>query len=469
MYLSTRGGIEPVSFRDAVLMGLATDGGLLLPSAIPDATPKLDAWRQLPYAQLAAEVMALFVGDSIPRTALDELTARSYATFRDPEVTPTVQVGPVHILELFHGPTLAFKDVALQFLGNLFEHILEQTGATLNILGATSGDTGSAAIAGVRGKDRINVFIMHPHGRTSAVQERQMTTVLDANVHNIAIDGTFDDGQRVLKEIFNDISFKTEFHLGAVNSVNWARILAQTVYYFHTAFRVCERTGAPAIQACVPTGNFGDVFAGYIACQMGAPIRRLILATNENDILARFFNTGVYRQGEVRPTTSPAMDIQIASNFERYLYYRTGSAPEQVRTLMNQFQREGELRIDGCEEGIVAGVGTHEQTADIIRTYHKQHGYLLDPHTAVGVTVAERFLLNDIPTVCLATAHPAKFGQTIADIVKEDVAHHALIDGLMDLPTRCEFLPAEKSAVQTFMRQTLKRCDLEPRVCKAIS
>jgi len=437
------------------MMGLATDGGLLLPREIPDASDRLDAWRRLTYPELAAALMRDFVGGDLGDAVLNELAARSYAAFAHPEIVPVRSVGPLHVLELFHGPTLAFKDVALQFLGNLFEHILRQTGRSLNILGATSGDTGSAAIAGVRGKANMHIFIMHPHGKVSPTQERQMTTVPDDNVHNIAVKGTFDDGQRVLKEIFNDIPFKTAYSLGAVNSVNWARVLAQIVYYFHAAFRVGERTGRRQVQVCVPTGNFGDIFAGYLARRMGAPISRLILATNENDILARFFNTGVYQRGDVRPTTSPSMDIQVASNFERYLYYRVGEAPERVRDLMATFANTGRIQVPGQDPAFVAGTGGVAEAATVIRRYHREYDCLLDPHTAVGVVVAERFLKADAPTICLATAHPAKFPETIRQAVGRDVAHHPIIDRLADLPTRCATLPATKSAVQAFIRETL--------------
>jgi len=454
-YISTRGGIEPIGFCDATMMGLAPDGGLLLPVAIPDVRGCLDEWRTLPYPELAIHVMSRFVGDDIPVDVLRELVTRSYATFAHPDVVPVRDVGPVHILELFHGPTLAFKDVALQFLGNLFEYILGQTGETLTIVGATSGDTGSAAICGVRGKPNIEIFIMHPHGRVSPIQERQMTTVLDDNVHNIAIEGTFDDGQRVLKEIFGDLDFKAQYRLGAVNSVNWTRVLAQVVYYFYGTFRVQERTGASRVQVCVPTGNFGDIFAGYIALRMGAPISRLVLATNSNDILARFFNTGRYEQATVCPTLSPSMDIQIASNFERYLYYRTSCDPARVRQLMTEFRESGGMAVGGEEHDIVAGTGDDAATLDTIARYYRTHDYLLDPHTAVGVSVGERFLSESEPTMCLATAHPAKFKNAIADAVGEDIATHQAIDGLAGLPTRCTVLPATTEVVRAFIRDTL--------------
>jgi len=454
-YLSTRGGLSPIGFREAVMMGLADDGGLLLPAAIPDVRAGLEGWRHLSYPELAVAVMRPFIGDALDDATLRALVARSYATFSHPEVAPVVPAGPVHILELFHGPTLAFKDVALQLLGNLFEHFLRQSGETLTIIGATSGDTGSAAIHGVRGRAGIEIFIMHPQGRVSPLQERQMTTVPDANVHNIAITGTFDDGQRVLKELFNDLPFKRQYRLGAVNSVNWARVLAQVVYYFYGAFRVQERTGAAAVQVAVPTGNFGDIFAGYIACRMGAPIRRLILATNENDILSRFFTSGEYGCGAVHPTLSPSMDIQVASNFERYLYYRVGEDPARVRELMAEFARAKRFALPGVDPLIAAGRGNTAMTLDVIRRYWREHRYLLDPHTAVGVAVAERFADSASPTLCLATAHPAKFPEAIRQALDEDLARHPALDALKALPTRCVILPPTREAIAAHVRATV--------------
>jgi threonine synthase len=454
-YISTRGGVAPLSFRDAVRMGLADDGGLLLPAAIPDVRPQLAAWRQLAYADLAVAVMRPFVGASLEEVELRELVRLSYAPFTHPAIVPLRRLGEQWLVELFHGPTLAFKDIALQFLGNLFEHDLRQRGGRLTIVGATSGDTGSAAISGVRGKDGIHIFIMHPKGRVSPLQERQMTTVLDANVHNIAIEGTFDDGQRVLKELFNDLPFKQRYSLGAVNSVNWARVLAQVVYYFHAAFRVTEATGAKAVQVAVPTGNFGDIFAGYLALRMGAPIRRLILATNENDILARFFTSGEYRLGTVVPTLSPSMDIQVASNFERYLFYRAGADAGILRGWMQAFARDGRLHVPGEDPDIVAGRGDTGATLEAIRRCHARHGCILDPHTAVGVAVAERFPLPGTPTVCLATAHPAKFGDAIRQALGADLARHPALDALRDLPTRCAVLRPDKAAIEAFICATL--------------
>ena len=446
--------MEPVGFQDAVMTGLAPDGGLLLPEQLPQVGDRLEEWAQFSYTELAFEVMSLFATD-IPPADLAELITDSYAAFDHAEVVPSVEVGDFQIVELFHGPTLAFKDVALQFLGNLFEYILEQRGGKLNILGATSGDTGSAAIHGVRGKPNINIFIMHPAGRTSPLQEKQMTSVLDDNVFNLAVDGTFDDCQNIMKTIFGDVDFKTEHSLGSVNSVNWARVLAQTVYYFHAAFRTMEKTGAKSVQFSVPTGNFGDILAGYLAQRMGLPIGKLILATNENDILSRFFNSGTYGMADVVPTLSPSMDIQVASNFERYLYYKVGQDAEKLSALMDGFKENGALSVELNENGVVddlfvAGRGDTAATLATIKKYHDQHGYVLDPHTAVGVHVAEQFKSEEAPTICLATAHPAKFTQAIIDATGEAV-HHPTLDALADAETRYDSIANDADAVKQYL------------------
>ncbi len=452
-YISTRGQLAPIEFQDAVMTGLAPDGGLLLPEALPNVEDKLEAWSKLSYTELAFEVIRLFA-DDIPEADLKKLIDDSYAAFEHPEVCPSVEVGDFQILELFHGPTLAFKDVALQFLGNLFAYILGKRGGKLNILGATSGDTGSAAIHGVRGKPNINIFIMHPEGRTSPLQEKQMTSVLDSNVFNLAVDGSFDDCQNIMKTTFGDVPFKTEHSLGSVNSVNWARVLAQTVYYFYAAFRTMEKTGAAAVQFSVPTGNFGDILAGYLAQQMGLPVHKLILATNENDILTRFFTTGEYSKAQAVPTISPSMDIQVASNFERYLYFKVGKDAAKLVGLMNDFSSKGALRIELNENGAVddlfaAGRGDTASTLATIKRYKEAYGYVLDPHTAVGVFVAEQFKA-DVPTICLATAHPAKFTQAIIDATGEAV-HHPTLDALENAATRCETIANDVDLVKQYL------------------
>jgi threonine synthase len=458
-YISTRGGIRPIAFSTAVMMGLAEDGGLLLPAELPDCRDQLDSWRQLSYSDLAYLVMRPFVGASLPDEDLRLLIQRSYATFRHPDVVPIVELEQqLYIAELFHGPTLAFKDIALQFLGNLFAYLLQRQGGQLNIVGATSGDTGSAAIHGVRGKPGVNIFIMYPNGRVSPIQELQMTAVTDDNVHCLAIEGTFDDGQRILKEIFNDLEFKRQYSLGAVNSVNWARILAQIVYYFWAAFRVQEQASWEGeIQVAVPTGNFGDIFAGYIALRMGAPIHRLILASNENDILSRFFNTGEYVLGEVSPTLSPSMDIQVASNFERYLYYRCGKDSAKVSELMRRFAVEKRISVSGKDENFAAGKGDTSDTLATISKYHARKGYVLDPHSAVAVAVAEKHTLSDMPTVCLATAHPGKFPAAITQALGEQqLASHPELSKLEGMPTRKTVIEANTETVKSQIRSLLK-------------
>jgi threonine synthase len=456
-YISTRGQIEPLSFSEAVMGGLARDGGLLLPESFPQVADKLDSWVGLSYQALAFEVMQPFV--DIPDDDLRSLVDRSYASFRESEVTPLRRVGDVYVLELFHGPTLAFKDVALQFLGNLFEYQLERTQSHLNIVAATSGDTGSAAIHGVRGKERIKIVVMHPEGRTSDVQARQMTTVLDDNVFNVAVEGTFDDCQAMLKQLFNDLPFRDRHNLGVVNSINWARVLAQVVYYVYATLQIREREGVERVRFSVPTGNFGDIFAGYVAAQMGVPIGKLILATNENDILSRFFATGVYGQGVVVPTLSPSMDIQVASNFERYLYYRLGEDGDAVRTAMASFAAGECIRVPHADKGddalLTAGRGTTADTLAAIKQCYADSGYILDPHTAVGYHIAHQHLKKDEPMVCLATAHPAKFGDAVLQAIGEDVAHHPILDALNGKPTRCDRLPAEGDRLKAYLLEHL--------------
>ncbi len=454
-YISTRGKIQPIPFKDAVMMGLATDGGLLLPESYPRiSSEQLDSWRDLSYPQLAFQVIAPFV-DDIPEDALMEMISRSYATFTHPQVTPLVHRDGVYILELFHGVTLAFKDVALQFLGNVFEHILEERGEQLNIVGATSGDTGSAAIHGVRGKKGITIFILHPLGKTSPVQALQMTTVIDANVHNIAIRGTFDECQDMVKALFNDLGFKAKYSLGAVNSINWARVLAQVTYYFWAWLRVTD-SGKKTVSFSVPTGNFGDIFAGYVAKRMGLPIDKLLLATNENNILTRFINQGDYSLSGVVSTVSPSMDIQVASNFERYLYYLFLEKPEKVRAAFAELREKGRISFSADEmkqvraEFCSASVNQFE-TLETIDNFYRETGYLLDPHTAVGVKAALDLLPADVARVCLATAHPAKFGEAVAQATGSQAPVPDAIMALTGMPTRCEVMEADLEKVREFI------------------
>ncbi len=466
-YLSTRGATPPLSFRETVLTGLARDGGLFMPETFPCATASLEAWSKLSYPDLAFEIMRLYA-DDIPADDLRLMIRKSYNTFRSPEVTPSVQLGDLQILELWHGPTLAFKDVALQFLGNLFEYLLAQNKSRLAIVAATSGDTGSAAIDGVRGREGIDIFVMHPKGRVSPMQELQMTTVPDANVHNFAVEGSFDDCQNMVKALFNDHPFRDAHHLGAVNSINWARILAQIVYYFYAAFRAREATGKNRFAFAVPTGNFGDVFAGYAAWRMGLPVERLIIATNENDILTRFFATGVYAPGAAAPTTSPSMDIQVASNFERYLYCRAENNGKTVAAWMKTFATEGRLVPDvpegkPVEDPVLTAIRVDSQTvAETIRRFACDHCYTLDPHTAIGVRAAQTLYPQPddrTAVICLATAHPAKFPQTVADATGGAAPTHPILEALRNLPPRVATLPADAEALKAAVGAALAAKD----------
>lgn len=458
-YLSTRGGVQGLSFEDTLIAGLAEDGGLLVPDSLPQVRDQLPQWRNLSYQELSLEIVRSFTGGAIPEADLRGQIEQAYRSFTHPEVTPVRTLGRLHLLELFHGPTFAFKDVALQLLGHLFEHVLKKRRQPLRILGATSGDTGSAAIHGMRGHKDISVFMLHPKGRVSPVQERQMTTVLDANVHNIAVEGLFDDAQHIVKELFGDLAFKTRHHLGAVNSINWARILVQIVYYFYAWGRVSRNSGE-AVNFVVPSGNFGNVLAGHYARQMGLPIHRLVVATNENDILHRFFSKGEYHTAGVRQTLSPSMDIQISSNFERYLFDLSGRSPKQLRRWMQDFQETGCLTIEGerlqTAQATFGSARVDEAgTLRAIRETYEEYGYLLDPHTAVGVEAAKQVDLEG-PVVCLACAHPAKFSSAVHQAAGTTPEMPPPLAELEKLETRCAVLPAQAGAVREYLTQVLK-------------
>ncbi len=464
-YISTRGGIDSVPFTKAVMMGLADDGGLLLPRAIPRiGSDTYEEWKQLSYQELAFEIMSRFI-DDIPEAELREIINRSYSTFDAEQVVPIVHQGPLHIMELFHGPTLAFKDIALQFLGNIFEYLLEKNDSIMNVLGATSGDTGSAAIYGVRGKERINIFILHPKGRISKVQEKQMTTVMDDNVFNIAIHGTFDDGQAIVKALFNDLDFKEQQNLGAINSINWARVLAQVVYYVHACLHISSHETDKATDFSVPTGNFGDIFAGYIAKRMlpEGTIRKLLLATNSNDILSRMVSDGDYSLGDVVATSSPSMDIQSASNFERYLYYLLDEEPGRTRQAMEHFAENGKMDLSDFQVQIQRDFTTEKASeADVDKTisnFYKEYGYIIDPHTAVGVHCALKHQKKGIPVCCLATAHPGKFGDVVEkSILKELELPQAITDLLTPgRESRCELMDADKNLIQEYVKAHAKK------------
>ena len=420
-YVSTRGKIDSIGFVDAFLMGLANDGGLIVPKQIPTFTQaQLEGWSKLSYTELVFEIFKPFTNDEISDTDLKKLIEDSYSSFRHPEVTPVQKLtDDLYLLELFHGPTFAFKDVALQFMGQFYSYVAQKRDLQINILGATSGDTGASAIEGVKGKERINICILHPHGKVSKVQELQMTTVQDDNVLNLSVDGNFDDCQQIIKELFADLEFKKANDLAAINSINFVRILAQIVYYFYAYFRVQEQVKAEKVNFSVPTGNFGDIFAGYMAKRMGLPINKLILATNENNILERFIKEGVYMPGDFRMTHSPSMDIQVASNFERYLYYVHNEDATLVEKLMNQFKVEGEISISAetlakVQSEFAAHGVVGEECLATISKYKEEVDYLLDPHSACGVAAANACAQDGEITISLSTAHPAKFNEAIS-------------------------------------------------------
>ncbi|MDK3017107.1 threonine synthase [Pseudodonghicola flavimaris] len=416
-YVSTRGQAPVLSFEEAMLTGLARDGGLYLPDTIPTLTPEeIAAFEGQSYEEVAFRVMRPFIGDSFTDGEFREIIARAYAGFGHAARAPLVELAPGHfLLELFHGPTLAFKDFAMQLIGQLFEVALKRRGERVTIVGATSGDTGSAAIEAFRGLENVDVFILFPHGRVSEVQRRQMTTPADANVHALALEGDFDDCQARLKDMFNDFDFRDGVKLAGVNSINWARVLAQVVYYFTSAVAL----GAPhrKVSFTVPTGNFGDIFAGFIAKQMGLPIDRLVVATNQNDILHRCLSGQGYFKGETIPSISPSMDIQVSSNFERALYYAYDRDSGAVAQLMEELKSGGftvsQGALQALNETFSSGRVSEEETLATIQATLASSGELLCPHSAVGVKVAEETRVAGTPMITLATAHPAKFPDAV--------------------------------------------------------
>lgn len=439
-YVSTRGNAPKLGFADVLLAALARDGGLYVPESWPQLAPEEIAdLAGRPYAEVAFRVIQPFVGGEIADADLKRMIDEAYATFRHPAVTPLVQVGPNDwLLELFHGPTLAFKDVAMQLLARLMDHVLAARGARATIVGATSGDTGGAAMEAFRGRAATDVFILHPHERVSPVQRRQMTTLGDPHVHALALKGNFDDCQAQVKAMFNHHAFRDRLHLSGVNSINWARIVAQIVYYFTAAVAL----GAPRrpVAFTVPTGNFGDIFAGYVALRMGLPIARLVIATNVNDILARTLETGRYETRGVVATTSPSMDIQVSSNFERLLFEAGGRDPETVVRAMQRLSQSGAFEIEPAalaemREVFTADRASEEEVAATIAATWREAGYLADPHTAVGLAVARRNAIAGVPMITLSTAHPAKFPDAVVAACGQ---YPALPDWLGDLMERDE-------------------------------
>jgi threonine synthase len=454
-YVSTRGEAPELGFEDVLLAGLARDGGLYLPKIWPQLSPDdLRALRGKPYSEAAFRVMAPFVGGAIDGVKFRQMIDAAYASFGHTAVTPLKQLdGNTWLLELFHGPTLAFKDVAMQLLARLMDHVLEKRKATATIIGATSGDTGGAAIEAFRAFKRSRIVILHPHGRVSEVQRRQMTTVLERNVHNLAIEGDFDACQAIVKGLFNDVPFRDQVRLSGVNSINWARIMAQAVYYVYAAVAL----GAPdrQISFSVPTGNFGDAFAGLVAKRMGLPIDRILIATNVNDILDRTLKTGRYELRAVVPSSSPSMDIQISSNFERLVYLASGGDATTVRRLMNGLGQSGAFTLDAAALNSIrkefdAGAVSEAETACEIALTLKETGELLDPHTAVG-RIAARHHRPASPMVVLATAHPAKFPDAVekASAIRPHLPFR--LSHLLKAPERFTVLPNKLAAVKDFI------------------
>ena len=456
-YQSTRGTAPTLGFREVTLAGLASDGGLYVPASWPQFTrDEIAAMAGLSYVETAVRVMLPFVGEDLTEDELRDLCTQAYGRFSHAAVTPLVQLDHRHfLLELFHGPTLAFKDVALQLLGLLFEKFLGGSETPLTIVGATSGDTGSAAIDAVAGRHGVDIFMLHPKGRVSDVQRRQMTTVLAPNVHNIAIDGSFDDAQALVKAMFNDRDFAGRFQLSAVNSINWARLLAQIVYYFYAAVRL----GGPdrKVAFAVPTGNFGDVFAGYAAAKMGLPIERLIVATNVNDILHRALSSGDYSAGTVTATAAPSMDIQVSSNFERLLFDAGGRDGAALAAQMHGFETSKAMRLTNAQQTGAAKFFasdriTPEEMAQAMQ-WAAASGETIDPHTAIGLAAARRADTGTAPVVTLATAHPAKFRDAVERATGARPALPARLGDLFDREERYASLPGTYAAVTEYIAE----------------
>lgn len=472
-YSSTRGGQSNLDFRSVVMTGLAHDRGLFVPDSFPTVgAEELESWRGLDFSGVAVNVISKFVqDDQVPAEKLEDIVRRSCAAFRHEEVTPVITVGGHKVLELFHGPTFAFKDVALQMLGNFFEYFLEtgSNGGRLAVLGATSGDTGSAAIYGLRGKKGVDCVILFPKNRVSPIQERQMTTVQDENIHCVAIEGTFDDCQDLVKASFSSPEFRDRVKLGAVNSINWCRVLAQITYYFWSYLRVTdeEKFKNCKIGYSVPTGNFGDILAGFYAKQIGLPVGKLIVATNENDILHRFFTKGEYHREAINKTISPSMDICVSSNFERYLFYLAGNDSSKLAEWMKKFEETKKLTIAG---GLLEKAQSHfssaradtAMTLNIIREYNEKHDYPMCPHTAVGVSAIHQTHDVNETMVCLATAHEGKFPAAVSQAIDPLPTPPPQLACLLDLPTRLSECPNDLQSVHNFMEKRI-----EERMAKA--
>jgi len=450
-YVSTRDNSKEYSFEDVFIKGLADDGGLYVPKSLKKFSSKeLQELKKLNYNELSAEIINLFSSDFISKDELSSLIQKSYSTFREKEVVKLSNVGEIKLLELFHGPTLAFKDVAMQFIGNLYEYYLSKNDKKINIVVATSGDTGAAAIDAIKGKSNLNIFVLHPNNKISPVQRKIMTTIEEKNVFNIAIDGNFDDCQNIVKQMFSDLDYSKSINMSGVNSINWARIIAQTVYYFYSYFKLGKKT----VSFSVPTGNFGDVFAGYLAKKMGLPIDKLIVATNENDILHRAISKGDYVSREVKETSSPSMDIQLASNFERLIYYINNSDSPKTADIMEKIkQNTYQIEKDNLEiiqKDFVSESCNEQETLDIIKKNYEENNIILDPHTAVGVGAANKLSFNDC--VVLSTAHPCKFPDATNNAIKKHKKLPEELQHVLDKSENFQVLKNNTEEVKNFVK-----------------
>lgn len=462
-YVSTRGGMNAQPFQDVLLEGLAPDGGLAMPESLPSISAQLlESWRDLSYPELAATVLGYFATD-IKAADLQAMTDAAYSpsSFRSEAIVDVRQLtGGLSLLAVSEGPTLAFKDIAMQFLGQVFPYVLKARGTTLNILGATSGDTGSAAEYAMRSKPAVAVFMLSPQGRMSEFQRAQMYSLMDENIHNLAVRGVFDQAQDIVKALAGDLEFKQTYRLGAVNSINWARIAAQIVYYFWGWLRATTGPGQQ-VSFAVPSGNFGNILSGHIAKRMGLPIRRLVLATNENNVLEEFFRTGIYRPrmpAQTHATSSPSMDISRASNFERFVYDLLDADSARVKALWHELATEGyfdlSAHLDTFERdyGFVAGVSSHQDRLSTIRRVFEENGMLIDPHTADGVKVAAQFVEPGIPMLVLETALPAKFSETIQEALGRAAPRPPGLEDLELRPQKVVELPCEVASVRDYIK-----------------
>jgi len=454
-YVSTRNNKNELNFKDVFIKGLADDGGLFVPKNIKSLNSEdLDKLRNLSYNDLACEILNLFCSDFINKKDLKTIITKSYSTFREKEVVKISNLGSIKLLELYHGPTLAFKDIAMQFIGNLYDYYLSKNNDFLNVVVATSGDTGAAAIDAIKGKNNMNIFVLHPNNKISKVQRKLMTTGNEKNVFNIAIDGNFDDCQNLVKAMFSDLEFSKSIKMTGVNSINWARIIAQAVYYFYTCFKL---NSSKPISFSVPTGNFGDVFAGYLAKKMGLPIDKLIVATNQNDILHRAISKGEYISKKVEQTISPSMDIQLASNFERLIYYINNSNSEITAEIMKKIKENvyqiDKINLESIQKDFVSGSCNENETLDIIKKYYEKDNVILDPHTAVGVGVANKLSLNDC--VVLSTAHPCKFPDATENAIKKHENLSKELEHVLNKDENFEVLKNDIEVVKNFVKSKI--------------